>query len=688
MQTFDAAVPAAMSNAYNLDFKTMPAYCRYLLEHKLEEFSTLSLRLSIQANLPMLRFFKQMLESTPELEVVKMGMESNGIMLRAFAENNVQSFIDKSVDDWINNRITGLDRGQVEVEDITLTCYVRKRVFLSLLPGFSSDQDVLRNVTDELDRFTVALESACFKTYGDLLTEKLQRNESLYKQAQAISHLGNWTWNISTNSVEWTDELYRIYGLTPQSERITFERFMNFLHPDDREKAASLIQQSMQTGEPFEFVHRLVRDTGDIRLMLAKGEPTRNSDGTVSGMVGTGQDITEDTERTRAEAKLRESEERFRSLADSAPVMIWMATPTGERNYYNKTWLAYTGATIKEAEGWGWETFMHPDDLESFKRTYQTSFEQQQPFSAEYRLKRNDGEYRWMLSSGVPRYQANGEYVGFIGTVIDIDERKRVRELLEQKVQERTAELQRLNRELERSNAELLSFSYVASHDLQEPLRKIQTFSSRILDREFDNLSQAGREAFDRIGASAARMKQLIEDLLSYSRTNTSSKIFESVDLNNVLKEYLANQKEMLAEKNVSIDSDKLPTVNGISFQLYQLFENLIGNAVKYATPGLKPLVRIRYDLVNGSAVENAHAVSGKYHRIRISDNGIGFEQKHAEKIFEVFQRLHHRDQYPGTGIGLSICKRIVDNHNGFITAQSEIGKGATFDVFLPLQKL
>lgn len=235
---------------------------------------------------------------------------------------------------------------------------------------------------------------------------------------------------------------------------------------------------------------------------------------------------------------------------------------------------------------------------------------------------------------------------------------------------------------LEQSNNELASFSYVASHDLQEPLRKIQTFTSRIMEKEYAALSTQGREYFKRMDLAAKRMQTLIDDLLTFSRTNTQPKNFQEVDLNQILEEVKNDIKETIDEKNATIVSATLPVVNVISFQFHQLLENLLLNALKYHTPNVPPHIVITCTRLQGTP---AGLAEGSYYQIDFKDNGIGFEQQYHTKIFELFQRLHGRSEYPGSGLGLAICKRIMQNHKGAITASGVPGDGATFTVYLPV---
>ncbi|MDB5229090.1 MAG: hypothetical protein JWN78_3283 [Bacteroidota bacterium] len=241
------------------------------------------------------------------------------------------------------------------------------------------------------------------------------------------------------------------------------------------------------------------------------------------------------------------------------------------------------------------------------------------------------------------------------------------------------------NLELERQNTELASFNHVASHDLQEPLRKIQTFISRISEKETTNISPTGKEYFERIQISANRMQMLIDDLLTFSRTNKADQIFESVDLNVLLENAKHELAQIIEEKDAHIQSVHLPTLNVIPFQFQQLLINLISNSLKYSKPGITPLIRITVEIIDGKNIPSTRAEhQKKYYKISFIDNGVGFEQQYAENIFVLFQRLHGRSEYTGTGIGLAICKKIVENHQGFITAEGKPNTGAAFHVFLP----
>ena len=261
---------------------------------------------------------------------------------------------------------------------------------------------------------------------------------------------------------------------------------------------------------------------------------------------------------------------------------------------------------------------------------------------------------------------------------ISDENQRRFTDILEKKVEERTQELKDNNDSLDKMNKELQAFAYISSHDLQEPLRKIQIFSSAIAEKEVFNLSDAGKDYFKRIQDSAGRMQTLINDLLAYSRANVDEKKFEYLDLNKVVADVLSDLKEEIENKNATVDVSELCHCTIINFQMRQLLYNLISNSLKFSTSNVTPHIKIKSEIVEspGTAEKQCH--------ISVEDNGIGFDQKYADKIFELFQSLNPRDKYAGTGIGLSIVKKIVENHHGTITASSTLGQGARFDIYLP----
>lgn len=315
---------------------------------------------------------------------------------------------------------------------------------------------------------------------------------------------------------------------------------------------------------------------------------------------------------------------------------------------------------------------VHPDDrhilIESLKHVEHHHYAP----SITYRIIRPNGQIRYFRSAGKVLSINNQSLV--LGATFDITHLVEVNLSLENK-----------NAELEAAVEELASFNHIASHDLQEPLRKIQMFISRIAVEEAGALSDTGKEYFERVNASALRMEQLIDDLLLYSETNKSEQNFEDTDLNVILAETVHELNTEIDERNAEIIWKDLPEVRAIPFQMRQMFINLISNALKYSRTGVKPQVTITCNVVSRNDVLSQKPLpSPEYYHITVKDNGIGFQQEFAEKIFVLFQRLHKKENYSGTGIGLSICRKILENHFGLISAESNPGEGATFHVYLP----
>jgi len=258
---------------------------------------------------------------------------------------------------------------------------------------------------------------------------------------------------------------------------------------------------------------------------------------------------------------------------------------------------------------------------------------------------------------------------------------------LEEKIRERTAELDEKNETLLRTNKELQEFNYISSHDLQEPLRKIQTYVSKIQATESSNLSSDGTAYFQKVRESAQRMQSLINDLLTYSQTQKTNEQFKNVDLRSLLSEVLEDLTDEINEKSALVNIGPMCSVKVIPFQFRQIFYNIIGNAIKYSSEERQPRIEVISEIVKGNQIKDSLPGDASYCHIRISDNGIGFNQDHSDKIFELFQRLHNKSEFSGTGIGLAIVKKIIENHKGFITAKSATNEGAAFDIYFPLEQ-
>lgn len=238
------------------------------------------------------------------------------------------------------------------------------------------------------------------------------------------------------------------------------------------------------------------------------------------------------------------------------------------------------------------------------------------------------------------------------------------------------------------ANKELESFTFISSHDLQEPLRKIQAFSGRILAEEHETLSVKGKYYFERMQLSAWRMQTLINDLLAYSRTTATERKFEYRDLDKIVREVMAALKEELQEKKATIEIGDSCELNIIPFQFRQLMQNLIANSLKFSTTARSPHIVITSKKLKSEESKDRELLREiDYCHIRISDNGIGFDPEYKDKIFDIFQRLHDNENYAGTGIGLTIVRKIVENHHGIITATGDVGNGCTFDIFIPTQQ-
>jgi PAS domain S-box-containing protein len=443
--------------------------------------------------------------------------------------------------------------------------------------------------------------------------------------------------------------------------------WLDAVHPDDRAMNAAQFQHAVTTQAPCELEHRLRRHDGEYRYFSVRAVPVIAADGTVREWAGIHTDITE---RKLIERALRDGESRLRELSDSMPQIVWGARPDGSFDYANRRWFDYTGRPMGIGGDESWTDVVHADDQAQAVEEWQTALKSGSAYEIECRLKNADGDYRWHVTRALPVRDPTGMITRWLGTCTDIDVRKRN----EEDLRDSAALLVQSNRELE-------ALALVAAHDLQEPLRKIQSFALRMRDEQSATLNGDGLDYLDRIQNAATRMRTLVNDLLEFSQFSAKSKPFVQVDLNEVAAGVVADLEVRLHETGARIEVGILPTIESDRLQMRQLLQNLIGNALKFHRKGERPIVRVAAEMID---TPDAQGRTVQTFRLSVADNGIGFDEKYLGRIFKIFQRLHGRGEYEGTGIGLAICRKIAERHGGTITARSKPGEGATFIVTLP----
>jgi PAS domain S-box-containing protein len=514
-----------------------------------------------------------------------------------------------------------------------------------------------------------------------LAEKKLRESEDHYRLAIEVTQLATWDLNLQTFELTHSPRLAEILGYD-STKTLTHQMMHDHIHPEDLYPVVERAFDTALQTAVYNYDSRIIWPDKTLHWIRTQGKVLYDEKNIPSRMLGIMTDITE---LKNAEQALRESEKRFRTVADTAPVMIWMADRERNCIFLNKCWSEFTGIPINEGLRGGWTTVVHPDDLPGTSAKFIKAYETHTVYTQELRIRNSQGAYIWIMDHAVPRYSAEGFFLGYIGSSINIHEQKNAKEELENRVIERTLELKKANEELRKTNKELEQFAYVSSHDLQEPLRKIQTFS-QLLFNKIDETKTAERNYLEKINNSAFRMSELIRDLLNLSKLSNVDEEFADVDLSQILENVKTDFEVLIKQKDAELHIQKLPVIRAIPIQMNQLFYNLISNALKFSEK--PPVIRVFYAIITADELRpynfQGDIKSNNYIKITFVDNGIGFEQNYADQIFVIFQRLNDRSKFTGTGIGLAICKKIVENHNGFITVESKIDQGTTFNIFLP----
>lgn len=550
-----------------------------------------------------------------------------------------------------------------------------------------------KEMDDEITGITVF---ATEITEQVIAKKQLEENERKFRLLADSMPQHIWTADPQGNLNYFNQSIYAYSGLGP--EEMATSGWMQIVHPDDREENIRKWTEAISTGADFLFEHRFRKYDGSYRWQLSRAKPQLDDEGNVQMWVGTSTDIEEQKnfsvelerqvkERTTAllelNESLRKSEERYHLMVEEVQdYAILYLNKDGIVENWNSGAQKIKGYKSHEILGKSFSKFYTDEDRKSqlplklLIKATQVGKAVQEGWRV-----RKDGSLFWANVVITAVHNEAKEVIGFSKVTHDLTAKKEADDALNDK----RIELEQKNAELQRMNKELQSFAYISSHDLQEPLRKIQTFATRIKEKEYDSLSASGKDMFSRMEKSAERMQSLINDLLAYSRTNTSEHIYEAVDLQSVVEKVALDLKEEIEQSAVEILVQNNMEISVIHFQFQQLFYNLISNSIKFAHLDRPLIIKIHAERIDSEMRDTRKLPADiPYIHISVADNGIGFEPEYNERIFELFQRLHGKTEYKGTGIGLSIVKKIVENHQGYVTANGKKGEGATFDIYIP----
>lgn len=503
------------------------------------------------------------------------------------------------------------------------------------------------------------------------LTANLIEREGLLANAEKISSLGSWELNIKANSYKWSDELYRIYGFEGNTFQPTHAIAEQVVVPEYNKKLTKELTNAVKNKTTFAVEYQIIQPNGTKRYVLNQGYFTSKE----GKLIGTIQDITELKEAT---LKLRKNETLLREGEAVSNNGSWEWHSNHEHIFWSDEMFNIHGylphSTIVTISSYF--NFVYPEDAAELKKTFAEARQSKASFKANYRIIRPNGEIRYVSTTAKFKEDEIGDGYSYLGNTQDVTRLKETQRKLEEKINE-----------LNVSNKDLEQFAYVASHDLQEPLRKIRAFGDRLKTRFTAHISEEGQDYVERMQNAAERMQTLIDDLLAFSKVTREAKEFHPVDLNQLISKVLSDLDFTIESTNAKINLTVHEQVNGIASQLAQVFQNILSNSLKFIKPNTQPVIDISSQILIGSSVPFVKALPNQYYCvIKITDNGIGFDESYAGKIFDLFQRLHSRTEYKGTGIGLAICKKIVENHAGFIFAKSIEGEGASFFIILPIK--
>lgn len=551
-------------------------------------------------------------------------------------------------------RVVKTDRGKQAMEEIRAIVKVMEDEELQLLKQRSDEQQVQRTLLTILGSLigVLSLGGAILLLNRNVFQRRqsektLESTEEKFRQMAENINEVFWMSSADLSEVLYISPAYQqIWGRTCESLYTNPKSFLEAIHPEDRERVIANLQQNIKT--EFDIEYRIIWQDGTVRWIWDRSVPIYNQVGEVYRRAGIAQDISD---RKQAEQKIR-----FQSrLLDAVEQAVIATDLEGNIIYWNHYAEVLYGWSAVEVMGRLVVDVVPAPSTKEQAAELMSRLQVGESWAGEFLVQRRDGTTFPAMVFDSPIYNEQGSLIGIVGVSVDITERKRAEE------------------ELQRSNAELQQFAYVASHDLQEPLRMVSSYTQLLAECYQGQLDAQADKFIAFATEGATRMQQLLEDLLDYSRVSRRPQPFEPINCTTILKDVLTDLAVTMQESSAVVTADSLPTVLGDRTQLRQLLQNLISNAIKFRREE-PPLVHIRAE------------PQEDFWLFTVRDNGIGIDPQFAERIFVLFQRLHSRQEYPGTGIGLAICKKIVERHGGRIWVESHLGEGSTFYFTLPRQ--
>ena len=778
-----------------LNFLYLPYFTGYIVEHHLDQYVQIQLSYLRIHEVPLLRFYSHL----PENQILDKLRESARIFLEFLSHNQAREAINRTTENWRKNNLKHLDNAPVELDDLFLLSFIRKKTFLDLLKLYTDDLDLALQVIADIDQFFLVKDMETSQIFTQLLKARIEEDSYFREKLTNTSPGFYYLFDIENDrQLQTSDKLFDYLGYDKKQYLGNEKFFSSLFHPDDIKPAEEYVKKLIQAKdkEVLFFEYRLRTREGDYKWMRNyESIYFRNDQGIAIHSIGVAFDVTNEhfvsTELRKREEDLLEAQElanigsyifdpengatvltpqaltilglidgqslfdfenkihptdrepvrsaiykaielqgdfdiEYRCTVDNVEKIIWgrgkMITQKDQPILMKGTVMDVTDRhhmlqKLKRSEqlnsqaqamnrlgNWTWEiqknrlswsdelyriygmepqseilsfekfiAFVHPDDRESRVKKLQEQLQDTELRDYYFRIIGRDGITKVLYGQSQVLADDKGVPYKMIGTCQDVTKQKE----LENSFYQKTIQL-------ERSNASLEEFAYITSHDLKEPLRKISVFGDRLLMLDKNELNDESKGMVNKIVESAGRMQSMVDDILSLSRV-TSDTTFTKISLHLLLQDVVQSLDHKIEESGTQLTFAELPlaVVNEVQFR--QLFQNLITNSIKFHRTGFSPEINISYNYLNKDEVKNfGLAPLKKYLRLLFSDNGIGFENEFGEKIFTIFQRLHGRDQFEGTGIGLAICKKIVEHHHGLIFGRGYPGRGAEFTIIIP----